>query len=157
VEIRAAGPADAETVLELITELATYERATHEVIATPAMVRRALERPGDPVWAVVAEDDGEVVGLAMWFATFSTWHASAGLYLEDLFVRPAARGRGVGAALMGRLARECVERGYSRFEWSVLDWNEPAHAFYRRLGAAPLEEWTRWRLEGEDLRRLAGA
>ena len=140
-------------------ELATYERAPEAVEATEPLLAEALF-PSDgeaAVFAHVAEVDGVVVGMAVWFVSFSTWTGRHGLYLEDLVVSQAHRGRGIGRRLVAALAAVCVERGYARFEWAVLDWNEPAIGFYRALGAQPMDEWTVFRLSGEALRRAASA
>ena len=156
--IRAATPADVPTILSLIQQLADYERASNEVKATEPQLTTALFGP-DPVASclLAADDSGAVVGFALWFRTFSTWLGVASIYLEDLFVNPDARGDGHGRALLTALAAIAVERGYGRVEWSVLNWNEPAQGFYRRLGAAPQDEWTVWRLTGDALRELGGA
>jgi GNAT superfamily N-acetyltransferase len=130
----------------LIGELAAYERAPDAVEATEEGLRAALFAATPHVWCHVAAVDGEVVGFALWFLNFSTWQGRHGLYLEDLFVRPAYRGTGLGKALLTTLVGIARERGYGRVEWVVLDWNEPAHAFYRSLGAVPMDEWTTWRL-----------
>ena len=155
LSIRPATVADVALVLTFIRDLAEYERLAHEVVATEPLLRETLfgERPGAEV--VIAELDGEPVGFALFFHNFSTFLGRPGLYLEDLFVRPAARGHGVGRALLARLAAIAVERGCGRFEWSVLDWNEPAIGFYRKLGAVPLDDWTVQRVTGEALHRLA--
>lgn len=139
----------------MIRELAEYEKAPQEARATPEQLHAALfgERPG--AYAHIAEtDEGEVVGFALWFLNFSTWTGVQGLYLEDLFVRPDRRGGGYGKALLTELARICGERGYERFEWSVLDWNAPSISFYEALGARPQDEWTVYRLTGEALKSL---
>jgi len=152
--IRPAVIDDVPTIAALIRELADYEKALHEVRATEEDLRRALFGPEPKVFAHVAEHDEEVVGFALWFVTFSTWTGRHGIYLEDLYVRPHARGRGHGKALLTELARIAVERGYTRVEWSVLDWNEPAIGFYKALGAVPQDEWTVYRLTGEALAEL---
>lgn len=141
----------------MIRELAEYEREPDSARATHAQLREALFGPGAAVFAFIAEDDdtGAAVGFAMWFLNFSTWTGTHGVYLEDLFVRPSARGGGHGKALLAELAAVCVERGYERFEWSVLDWNEPSIAFYRAMGARPQVGWTVQRMAGEPLRTLA--
>ena len=153
--IAAATPADVPLILSLIRELADYERMSDHVVATEADVERALfgERPCAE--AVIARVGDEVVGFALFFQSFSTFVGRPGLYLEDLYVRPAHRGRGIGRGLLAHLARLAVERGYGRFEWSVLDWNELAISSYRRAGAVPMDEWTVYRLTGEPLRALA--
>ncbi|MFI6704538.1 GNAT family N-acetyltransferase [Streptomyces sp. NPDC050509] len=145
--IRTATPADVPVIHAMVRELAEYEKALHEVRATEEQLHEALfgERPA--AFAHLAEtEDGEPVGFALWFLHFSTWRGVHGIYLEDLYVRPDRRGGGHGKALLGELARICVERGYERLEWSVLDWNEPSIAFYRSLGALPQDEWTVFRL-----------
>jgi GNAT superfamily N-acetyltransferase len=161
--IRPAGPGDVPMILTLIHELAAYERAPDEVRATEPQLRDALFGPDAVAWCLLAESadpsaraggDVQIVGFALWFRTFSTWNGTASIYLEDLFVMPDARGDGHGRALLTELAAIAVERGYGRVEWSVLNWNEPAHGFYRRLGAAPQDEWTVWRLTGAALDAL---
>jgi GNAT superfamily N-acetyltransferase len=153
--IRFAGPGDCAAILGFIRELAEYERLAHEVTADEAQLRSTLfgARPGAEV--LLAELGGAQVGFALFFQSYSTFLGKAGLYLEDLFVQPAARGRGCGLALMSALARIAVERRYGRFEWSVLDWNEPALDFYARLGSLPQSEWTVQRLVGAPLAALA--
>jgi GNAT superfamily N-acetyltransferase len=155
LSIRFAGPADCAAILGFIRELAEYERLLHEVTADEAQLRATLfgERPAAEV--LIAELGGAPVGFALFFPSYSTFLGKPGLYLEDLFVRPAARARGVGLALMSALARLAVARGYGRFEWSVLDWNEPALRFYAALGARPQSEWTVQRLIGAPLAALA--
>lgn len=155
--IREATPADVPEILAMIHELADYEKAPHEVVATPGLLREALFGPDPAVYALMAEDDdsGAVVGFALWFRNFSTWLGRHGVYLEDLYVRPSHRGHGYGKALLQELARIAVERGYGRFEWWVLDWNTPAIDFYRSIDAVPMDEWTVYRVTGEPLRRLA--
>jgi GNAT superfamily N-acetyltransferase len=145
--IRPAREDDVPVIADLIRELAEYEREPDAARATDDDLRAALfgERPS--AFCHVAEYDGEVVGLAVWFLNFSTWTGKHGIYLEDLFVRPAARGTGLGKALLMKLVEIAEERGYARVEWSVLDWNTPAMDFYRSLGARPMDEWTVWRLE----------
>ncbi|MFL4905210.1 GNAT family N-acetyltransferase [Streptomyces sp. MMS24-I2-30] len=146
--IRPATPADIPVIHALIRELAVYEKAPDEARATPGQLHEALFGPDPAVFAHLAVDDttGEPVGFALWFLTFSTWRGVHGIHLEDLYVRPEARGAGHGRALLTELARICVRRGYARLEWSVLDWNEPAIGFYRRLGAVPQDGWTVFRL-----------
>lgn len=153
--IRPAQPEDVAEIHAMVRELAEYEKSLSEAKATPEQLHAALfgERPA--VYAHVAQDDaGRVVGFALWFLNFSTWTGAHGIYLEDLYVRPAARGGGHGKALLTELARICVERGYGRLEWSVLDWNEPAIAFYRAIGAAAMDEWTVNRLTTDAMARL---
>ena len=156
--IRTATPADVPTLHALIHELATYEKAPHEVKATPDQLHTALFGPHPAAYAHIAADDttGEPVGFALWFVNFSTWRGTPGIYLEDLYVRPTVRGTGHGKALLTELARICVARGYQRLEWSVLDWNAPSIAFYESLGARPQSEWTVYRLTDEALTALGG-
>lgn len=145
--IRPARVDDVPTILGLIRELAEYEREPASTVeATEDGLRAALFGPEPAVWAYVAELDGTVVGTAIWFVTFSTWTGRHGMHLEDFVVRDAARGTGLGVALFDELVRICVERGYARFEWRVLDWNVDAQAFYERRGARPIPEWISWRL-----------
>jgi GNAT superfamily N-acetyltransferase len=144
--IRPARPDDVAVILSLVRELATYERAAASVVATEPLLADALFGPAPAVFCHVAEDEGEVVGFALWFRNFSTWLGRHGIWLEDLYVRPAHRGRGLGKALLTTLTALAAERGYGRVEWWVLDWNEPAQAFYRALGAEPQEDWTVWRV-----------
>jgi GNAT superfamily N-acetyltransferase len=153
--IRPATAADCPTILAFIRELAEYEKLSHEVVADEAALHATLfaARPGAEV--LIAELAGEPVGFALFFTSYSTFLAKPGLYLEDLFVRPAARGKGIGATLMVALARIAVERDYGRFEWAVLDWNEPALKFYDTLGAKPQTQWTVHRVTGDSLRALA--
>ncbi|THA55760.1 GNAT family N-acetyltransferase [Streptomyces sp. A1136] len=156
--IRSAEPADVPVIHSMIRELAEYEKVPQEARATEEQLREALfgERPA--AFAHVAEtEEGEPVGFSLWFLSFSTWRGVHGIYLEDLYVRPGARGGGYGKALLAELARICGERGYERLEWSVLKWNEPTIAFYEALGARPQDEWTVYRLTDEALGRLAGA
>jgi GNAT superfamily N-acetyltransferase len=152
--IRPATPNDVPAILALVRELAAYERAPDAVVATEATLHAALFAREPAVFALLVEEAGEPVGFALWFRTFSTWLGRHGVYLEDLYVRPSARGRGHGRALLHELARTAVERGYGRLEWAVLDWNAPAIGFYRSLGAQPMDEWTVWRLTGDPLRDL---
>jgi len=155
--LRPARRDDLPLVLALIGELAGYERLADEAVATVADLEGALFGPRPAAEVVIAECDGQPAGFALFFVSFSTFVGKPGLYLEDLFVRPPFRGRGVGRRLMVHLARLAVERGYGRFEWSVLDWNTPAIDFYRRLGARPMDAWTVQRLDGEALQALAAA
>ena len=154
-QIRPATPADVATILGFIRDLAAFEREPDAVEATEESLTAALFDAHPAAEAVIAEG-GEPLGFAIFFHNFSTWTGKRGLYLEDLYVTPAARGRGVGTALLRHLARIAVERGCARFEWSVLDWNEPAIRFYRAMGAIGQEEWTVQRVSGEALVRLAG-
>jgi len=144
-------------IYQLIRGLAEYEKALHHVSATEDDLRRALMADQPAVFVHVAEHEGDVVGFALWYLTFSTWSGVHGIYLEDLYVRPDVRGSGHGRALLAELARICVRRGYSRVEWAVLDWNSPALGFYRSLGAGTMDEWVMHRLAGPALRALAAA
>ena len=153
--IRAAAPADASLIFKVVGELAEYERLSHEVDATEETIAAALFRPSPRVFCEIAEWQGEPAGFALWFYSFSTFRGRHGIYLEDVFVRPAFRGKGVGTALLVNLARRCAVEQLPRLEWGVLDWNEPALAFYRALGAVPMDGWTKHRLSGEALSRLA--
>ncbi|MFD0565238.1 GNAT family N-acetyltransferase [Kitasatospora saccharophila] len=145
--IRTATPADVPFVHAMIRELAEYERALSEAKATEEQLHDALFGEHPAVFGLIAEEEsGEPVGFALWFRNFSTWRGTHGIYLEDLYVRPEKRGGGHGRALLTELARICVERGYQRLEWSVLDWNEPSIGFYKSLGAVPMDEWTVFRL-----------
>ncbi|MDH4458094.1 MAG: GNAT family N-acetyltransferase [Nevskia sp.] len=157
LSIEAATVADVPTILRLIRALAEYERLSHEVVATEDSLRAALfgERPGAE--CLIAREDGEPVGFALYFHNFSTFLSRRGLYLEDLFVEPAQRGKGYGKALLQRLAHIAVERGCGRLEWSVLDWNAPAIGLYESLGARLLIEWRIFRLTGEALPTFASA
>ncbi|MCT2591832.1 GNAT family N-acetyltransferase [Streptomyces sp. N2-109] len=155
--IRTAAPADVPVIRAMVRELAEYERAPEHARATDEQLHSALFGPHPAVFALIAEDDGGApVGFALWFRNFSTWTGTHGVYLEDLFVRPEARGAGHGKALLSALAEICVEHGYERFEWWVLDWNTPSIGFYQSLGAEPMDEWTVFRMSGEPLRALAG-
>jgi GNAT superfamily N-acetyltransferase len=153
--IRDAVPADVGDLLRLIRALASYEREPDAVETSGNDLRRALFDPEPKVFALVAETAGLVVGMAIYFVSFSTWTGRHGLYLEDLFVEPAHRSAGVGRALMSALAARSLGLGYKRLEWAVLDWNELAISFYRGLGAAAMDEWTTYRLAGADLTALA--
>ncbi len=155
IHLRPATPDDIPLILALVAELADYERLPHEAVATAADMHAALFAARPAAEVVIAECDGEPAGFALFFVSFSTFLGKPGLYLEDLFVRPAFRGRGVGKRLMVHLAGLALERGYGRFEWSVLDWNMPAIEFYRRLGAQPMDAWTVQRVSGDALRALA--
>jgi GNAT superfamily N-acetyltransferase len=156
--IRPATPADIPAIHTLIRELAAYERALDEAKATEEQLHEALFGPQPAAYAHVATDDatGTVIGYAIWFLNFSTWRGVHGIYLEDLYVRPTVRGGGHGKALLTALARICVERGYQRLEWSVLNWNTPAIDFYQALGARPQDEWTVYRLTDEALVKASG-
>jgi GNAT superfamily N-acetyltransferase len=156
LSIDPATPADVPLLLGLIRELAAYERLLHEARARPEHLQRHLFGPRPYAEAVVARAADEPVGFALWFHNYSTFEGRPGLYLEDLFVRPAHRGHGYGEALLRHLARLAVERDCARFEWAVLDWNESAIRFYRKLGAVAMDDWTVQRVSGEALRALAG-
>ncbi|MGO4524376.1 N-acetyltransferase family protein [Microvirga sp. 2MCAF35] len=153
--IRKAEERDASVIFSFIRELAEYERLAHEVDATQDDIAKALFSESPRVFADIAEWDGEPVGFALWFYNFSTFRGRHGIYLEDLFVRPAFRSKGTGKALLRHLARRCLDEGLTRLEWWVLDWNEPAVRVYRSIGAVPMDEWTVQRMTGEALRRLA--
>lgn len=154
-DVRAARPEDLRTVLTLLRELAEYEKLTHEVVFDDDEFGRHMfgERP--MVDVLLADCGGESVGFALFYHDFSTFMGKPGVYLEDIFVRPAHRGHGHGKALISAVAAVAVERGCARMKWSVLDWNQPAIDFYRSLGAEPMDEWTVWRISGESLTRLA--
>lgn len=157
VTIRDARPDDVDELLRLIHELAAYEREPDAVTATADHVREALFPVGasPAAYGLVAEREGRVVGMAVWFTSFSTWTGRPGIWLEDLFVEPEQRGLGVGRHLLARLAEICVERGWTRLEWAVLNWNEPSIEFYRAQGARAQDEWTTYRLDGDALHRMA--
>jgi GNAT superfamily N-acetyltransferase len=155
--IRSIERADVPMVVELVHELAHYEREPDSCRLTDEQLTAALFGPAPALFGHVAEADGQVVGCALWFLNFSTWSGVHGIHLEDLYVRPAHRGSGLGRALLAALAAICVERGYSRLEWSVLDWNAPSIAFYNALGAAAMDEWTTYRLDGAALTALGSA
>lgn len=156
ISVRAAAPADAPLIADLVRELAAYERLEHEASAGPQDFAAALFGPAPRIFCDIAELDGVPVGFALWFYSFSTFVGRHGLYLEDLFVRPDARGAGAGRALLARLARRCRDEDLGRLEWSVLDWNESALGFYRSLGAVGMDGWTVHRLAGPALAELAG-
>lgn len=153
--IRSAQPYDVPEILAMIRELAEYEREPNAVVATEELLHAALFGASPAVFGLIAEEDGAAVGFALWFRNFSTWLGRHGVYLEDLYVRPEFRGQGHGKALLAELARICIDRGYGRFEWWVLDWNKPAVDFYRSIGAVPMDEWTVQRVTGDALTRLA--
>jgi len=155
LSIRPARKGEAGLVLQFIRELAEYEKLTHECVATETMIDAALFGATPRAFCDIAERDREPVGFALWFLNFSTFAGTAGIYLEDLFVRPAHRRQGIGKALIAHLARRCAENGWSRLQWAVLDWNTPSIDFYKSLGAQMLDEWTGVRLSGAALARLA--
>lgn len=146
VSIRFATPRDADVIVQFVRALAEYEREPEAVEATPAVLRAQMESADPPFECLIAEQDGVAAGFALFFRNYSTWRGRPGLFLEDLFVTPQHRRKGIGRALLQHLAAISVERGYGRMEWSVLDWNTPAHDFYRAIGAAPMDQWTVWRL-----------
>jgi GNAT superfamily N-acetyltransferase len=153
--VRLASIADVPEITVMIKELARYEHLEEEAVATASTIERALFGADPFVTCHVAQVDGEIVGFALWFLNFSTFHGAPGIYLEDLYVKESHRGQGLGTALMVELARLCVERGYTRFQWWVLDWNAPSIEFYRSIGATPMEEWTVYRLSGDALTQFA--
>ena len=154
MEIRGATAADVPSVLRLIRALAEYERLGHEAVATEADLEATLFGPDPAAEVLLAIVDRRAVGLALFFRNYSTFLGKPGIYLEDLFVEPAHRGRGIGKALLKAVARIAVERGCGRYEWSVLDWNTPAIEFYKALGASPMSDWTVFRVTGKALKRL---
>jgi len=153
--IRAARPADVPQILQFAKDLANFEREPDAVTATEADLHAGLFGPDPLVEALIAEIDGVAVGSAIFYRTFSTWTGKPGFWLDDLYVRPESRGAGAGKALLVRIAALAAERGYARFEWWVLDWNEPAIGFYKKLGAKPMDEWTVMRVEGDAIAALA--
>jgi GNAT superfamily N-acetyltransferase len=155
IQIRPATPTDVPLILQLVRELAEYEREPDAVIATEAMLHEALFERG-VAESVIAELDGKPMGFALFFHNFSTWTGKPGIYLEDLYVTPDARGAGAGKALLQHLAGIALDRGCGRFEWAVLDWNTPAIDFYRAMGAQAMDEWTVQRVSGDALTALAG-
>ena len=157
IEIRPAAAGDVPLILRFIRELAAYEKAEHEVVATEASLRASLFGEAARARALVCRVDGVDAAFAVYFFNYSTWQGRPGLYLEDLYVAPAYRNAGAGQALLHHLARTAVQEGCGRFEWSVLDWNAPAIAFYRSIGAVAMDEWVRYRLAGEALERFASA
>lgn len=156
VSIRPAQPADSALIFALVCELADYENLQGEVDATPEEIAAALFSPQPRLFCAIAEWEGEPAGFAVWFLNYSTFRGRHGLYVEDLFVRPDYRGRGIGKVLMRHLARRCVDDKLARFEWAVLDWNAPSIAFYKSIGAQVMNEWKLCRLSGAALASLAG-
>lgn len=154
--IRPAVPADAGLIHALILELAAYEKLQHEAVASVDDIAGALFGTQPRAFCDIAEWEGRPAGFALWFYNFSTFLGRHGIYLEDLFVRPDFRGRGLGKALLAHLARRCTQEGLGRLQWQVLDWNAPSIAFYQSLGAVPAQEWIGMRVSGEALERLAG-
>ena len=155
IELRAATPDDVGLILDFIHQLADYEKLAHEVVADEDLLRRSLFGDRQVAEVVIAFYDGQPAGFALFFHNFSTFLGRPGIYLEDLFVIPSLRGRGIGRVLLSHLAKLAVERGCGRLEWWVLDWNEPAIRFYERLGAQAMDEWTVFRVTGEALENLA--
>lgn len=154
MKIRAAKVEEVPIILNLIKDLAEYEKAPDEVEANESDLIATIFAENPKVFCDVVEVDGETVGMAIWFLNYSTWQGKHGIYLEDLFIKPEFRGRGYGKALLQHLAAICNERGYGRFQWWVLDWNSPAIEFYRALGAEAMSEWTVYRVSGQPLREL---
>lgn len=155
INVRVATVMDAPLILQFIRDLADYERLLHEVETTVEDIQRDLFGENPRAFCEIAEQEGEPVGFALWFYNYSTFRGRAGIYVEDLFVKPDARGEGAGTALLARLAKRCLDADLGRLEWAVLSWNSPAIAFYDRLGADAMTDWTVRRLSGEALRRLA--
>ena len=155
MKIRLAQPADIADIHRLIYELAVYEKAPEQMVATVDQISESLFKDNPVAFAHVAEVDGKIVGIALWFLNYSTWLGKPGIYLEDLFVQPEHRGHGIGKGFMKTLAQLCIERGYERFQWWVLDWNKPSIEFYKSLGAVPMDEWTVFRLSGDSLKKFA--
>jgi GNAT superfamily N-acetyltransferase len=153
--IRRARPDEAGLVFSLVRELAEYERLSHEVHASEADIAEALFGANPRLFCDIAEWNGEPAGFAVWFVNFSTFAGRHGIYLEDLFVRPALRGKGIGKALLVHLAKQCLANGWARLQWAVLDWNAPSIAFYKSLGAEMMDEWTICRVSGPALSALA--
>ncbi|BDM23212.1 GNAT family N-acetyltransferase [Pseudomonas sp. LRP2-20] len=153
--IRPAVRTDAAQILAYITELAEFERARDQVIATLADIEHSLFGEGSTVHSLICERDGKAIGFAVYFYSYSTWQGRNGIYLEDLYITPEQRGGGAGRDVLRHIAREAVAKGCGRFEWSVLDWNEPAIGFYQSLGAEPQAEWVRYRLDGDKLLQFA--
>ena len=154
MNIRPARKEEVGIVLQLIHDLALYEKAPHEVEATEKELLGTIFAEEPRVFCDLVEVDGEIAGMAIWFLNYSTWQGKHGIYLEDLFIKPEFRGRGYGKGLLQHLARICEENGYGRFQWWVLDWNSPAIEFYRSLGAVAMDEWTVYRVSGDALKDL---
>ena len=154
MKIRPARKDEASIILQLIRDLAEYEKAPDEVKASEKEIIETIFADNPKVFCDLVEVDGDIAGMAVWFLNYSTWQGKHGIYLEDLYVKPEYRGRGYGKALLQHLAGICNERGYGRFQWWVLDWNSPAIEFYRSLGAEAMSEWTVYRVSGLPLRRL---
>ena len=154
MKIRPARQEEVGVVLQLIHDLAVYEKAPNEVEATEKELLETIFTSDPKVFCDLVEVDGEIAGMAIWFLNYSTWQGKHGIYLEDLFIKPEFRGRGYGKALLKHLAKICDEKGYGRFQWWVLDWNSPAIEFYRSLGAVAMDEWTVYRVSGQALKEL---
>ena len=157
MKIRLAQPADIADIHRLIYELAVYEKAPEQMVATVDQISGSLFKDNPVAFCHVAVVDEKIVGIALWFLNYSTWLGKPGIYLEDLFVQPEYRGHGIGKGFMKTLAQLCIERGYERFQWWVLDWNEPSIEFYKSLGAVAMDEWTVFRLSGDALKKFASA
>ena len=155
MKIRLAGPADVTDIHRLIYELAVYEKAPEAMVATVDQIEDSLFNEHPVAFCHVAEVEGKIVGIALWFLNYSTWLGKPGIYLEDLFVQPEYRGHGIGKSFMKTLAQLCIERDYERFQWWVLNWNTPSIDFYKSLGAVPMDEWTVFRLSGGALKKFA--
>jgi GNAT superfamily N-acetyltransferase len=155
MNIRPAKTTDIDEILALIYELALYEKAPEEAKATKSQIMESFFSVNPKVFCEIVEVDGEIAGLAIWFLNYSTWQGKHGIYLEDLFIRPQFRGRGFGKSVLKHLAQICVDRGYGRFQWWVLDWNTPSIEFYKALGAVAMDEWTVYRVTGDALTGLA--
>jgi GNAT superfamily N-acetyltransferase len=155
--IRRVEPRDVDAVVGLVHELALYEKAPEQCHLTAEQLHTALFAEHPALFGHVAEVDGQVVGIALWFLNFSTWDGVHGIYLEDLFVTPDQRGNGLGKQLLEALAQECVAKGYTRLQWWVLNWNEPSIGFYKSLGAVPMDEWTTMRVADEALAKLGSS
>ena len=154
MKIRPAQQDEVGIVLQLIHDLALYEKAPDEVEATEKELLETIFVDNPRVFCDVVDVDGEIAGMAIWFLNYSTWQGKHGIYLEDLFIKPEFRGKGYGKALLQHLAKVCDERGYGRFQWWVLDWNSPAIEFYKSLGAVAMDEWTVYRVSGDPLKKL---
>ena len=154
MKIRPAQRQEVGIVLQLIHDLAVYEKAPNEVEATEKELLETIFASDPKVFCDLVEVDGEIAGMAIWFLNYSTWQGKHGIYLEDLFIKPEYRGRGYGKALLKHLAKICEDKGYGRFQWWVLDWNSPAIEFYRSLGAVAMDEWTVYRVSGAPLKEL---
>ncbi|WMW78961.1 GNAT family N-acetyltransferase [Undibacterium cyanobacteriorum] len=157
LSVRNAHPNDAATIHRFVVELAIYEKAEHEVKASIADIEQSIFAVDSPVKAFICEMNGEAIGFAVYFYNYSTWQGRKGMYLEDLYISPKSRGLGAGKFLLQHLAKIAVAEGCGRFEWSVLDWNQPAIDFYHAVGAKPQSEWVKYRLAGDDLLKFADA